>query len=79
MERPMQKDWQGYPTKSFEIGPDAWYYVTRRGLEFCIAKVPGGAGQIQFILPWRRVLAAAAHHAKARVKQAVRRTSRKRR
>lgn len=72
----MQKNYQGYPTKSFEIGPDAWYYVTRRGLEFCIAKSPGAAGEIQFTIPWRRVLAASGHHAKARITQAKRRKPR---
>lgn len=75
----MQKDHQGYPTQSFSLGDDAWYYITRRGLEICIPRLPGGAGEIQYTVPWRRVLAAAAHHAKARIKQAAGRSARRRR
>ncbi len=74
----MQKDYQGYPTQSFSLSEEGWYYITRRGIEICIPKVPGGAGEIQRIIPWRRVLAAAAHHAKARITQAKRRKPRRR-
>jgi hypothetical protein len=75
----LEKDFTGYPTQSFSLGEDAWYYVTRRGLEICIPRVPGGAGEIQYTIPWRRVLAAASHHGKAKIKQAARVTARRRR